>query len=586
MRNDLYWQDRFVQLKERLLDKSIDYYHNVSNQYNKAAANVQKEIDVFYQRFAKNNEMDLTDAKKLLNAKELKEFKWTVDEYIEKGKTLNYTNEWTKQLENASLRYRISRLEALQLQMQQQVESVMGYEVDELDNMTRKIYEDGYYHSIFELQKGNGFGSSFAILDTDTINKVIAKPWTSDGTNFSERVWGQHRPALIQSLNTDLVQALIRGDNPQNLTDKIAKEFNVAKSKANRLLYTEAAFFSEASQKDAFDELGVKYFSICATLDKDTCEDCGGREGEKIPMSMYEVGVTAPPFHPNCRCTTLPEEDAETNNKSYRMARDEDGKNYEVPNNMTYQQWKSKYVDNGQELVIDEPNLTKSKKDNIINKNMSEQGEKLKQACEKSGVKYIAPQEFKIQPTTDEIIERLSGGDKTKGSCSSLAFAYAGNKAGLDVLDFRGGNSWYIFSSNMYIIDITKLPGIESYFIEHTNDFKAVSELLEKVVEGKEYYLVTGRHAAIIRKNKLNYEYLELQSANKKDNVFKVLDNESLKKRFRCCRSRTVFGTKMESRNILIEIDSLGKSDDFRALLGYINTEKGKQKKGVDGYVK
>ena len=159
MRNDLYWQDRFVQLKERLLDKSIDYYHNVSNQYNKAAANVQKEIDVFYQRFAKNNEMNLTDAKKLLNAKELKEFKWTVDEYIEKGKTLNYTNEWTKQLENASLRYRISRLEALQLQMQQQVESVMGYEVDELDNMTRKIYEDGYYHSIFELQKGNGFGS-------------------------------------------------------------------------------------------------------------------------------------------------------------------------------------------------------------------------------------------------------------------------------------------------------------------------------------------------------------------------------------------------------------------------------------------
>ena len=343
MRNDLYWQDRYVQLKERLLDKGVEHYHNVAKQYNLASLNVQKEINNFYQRFAENNQLDLLEAKKLLNAKELKEFKWTVQDYIDKGTTWNYSNEWTHELENASLRYRISRLEALQLQMQQQVENVMGHEVDELDNMTRQIYEDGYYRSIFELHKGTGVGNSFAILDADKINKVISKPWASDGTNFSERVWGEHRPALIKSLNTDLVQALIRGDNPQDLTDKIAKEFNVAKYKANRLLYTEAAFFSEASQKDAFDEMGVKFFSICATLDNDTCEDCGDREGEKIPMSMYEVGVTAPPFHPNCRCTTLPEDGDDSLGE--RIARDENGKTYHVPNNMTYRQWKDEYVD-------------------------------------------------------------------------------------------------------------------------------------------------------------------------------------------------------------------------------------------------
>lgn len=381
MRNDLYWQDRFVQLKERLLDKGIEHYHNISKQYDKAAANVQKEINNFYQRFADNNQIDLLEAKKLLNAKELKEFKWNVEDYIEKGRTLNYSNEWAKELENASLRYRISRLEAMQLQMQQQVESVMGYEVDELDNMTRKIYEDGYYRTIYEMQKGTGIGSSFAILDTDKIDKVISKPWVSDGSNFSERVWGQHRPALIQRLNTDLVQALIRGDNPQDLTKKIADDFNVAKYKANRLLITEAAFFSEASQKDAFDELGVKYFSICATLDRDTCEDCGDREGEKIPMSMYEVGVTAPPFHPNCRCTTLPEDDIENDIASYRMARDEKGTSYEVPGNMTYKQWKDRHVDSGQDLVKDGPNLHKSKNnDTIKTKDHIEKLEKLQKS--------------------------------------------------------------------------------------------------------------------------------------------------------------------------------------------------------------
>lgn len=129
---------------------------------------------------------------------------------------MNYSNQWAKELENASIRYRVTRLEALKLQMQQQVENLMGSEVDGLDNLTRQIYEDGYYRTIFELQKGTGVTSSFAILDAYKIKKVLSKPWASDGLNFSRRVWGEHRAELVQKLNTDFVQALIRGDDSKN----------------------------------------------------------------------------------------------------------------------------------------------------------------------------------------------------------------------------------------------------------------------------------------------------------------------------------------------------------------------------------
>lgn len=345
MKNREYWQKRFDILQAKQLNKGIKYYHNLSQQYDKAAANVQKEIEAFYQRFAKNNEIDLFEVKKLLNTRQLKEFRWSVEEYIEKGKMLNYSNQWPKELENASIRYRVTRLEALKLQMQQQVESLMGNEVDGLDNLTRRIYEDGYYHTIFELQKDTGVASSFAILDADKIKKVLSKPWSQDGTNFSKRVWGQHRPELVQKLNTDFIQALIRNDEPQKLINKISSDFNVSKYKAGRLVMTESAFFATESQKDAFKELGVKYFSISATLDKDTCTDCGYREGEKIPMDLYEVGVTAPPFHPNCRCDVLPESD-DNDIKSYKAARDKDGNYIEVPSNMTYSQWKQKFLNN------------------------------------------------------------------------------------------------------------------------------------------------------------------------------------------------------------------------------------------------
>lgn len=42
-------------------------------------------------------------------------------------------------------------------------------------------------------------------------------------------------------------------------------------------------------------------------------------------------------------------------------------------------------------------------------------------------------------------------------------------------------------------------------------------------------------------------------------------------------------GFKYEKRNILIDIESLGQNDEFKRILGYINTDINKQLKGVGG---
>lgn len=357
MRSREYWQKRFDLLQARQLNKGIEFYHNLSEQYNKAAARIQKEINAFYNRFAENNQMTMLEAKKVLNARELQEFRWDVEEYIEKGKTLNYSDQWAKKLENASTRYRVTRLEALKLQMQQQVEALMGYEVDGLDKLTRNVYEDGYYKTAYEIQKGIGIGKSFMRLDTNEIDKIISRPWTSDGTNFSKRVWGKHRVELVKTLNNDLTQAIIRGDDPQKLINKIAKDFRVSKQSAGRLVLTESAFFASASKKDSYEKLGVKAFRISATLDANTCTDCSFREKAIIPIDEYRIGDTAPPFHPRCRCTTFPYlADADLNDT--RAARDENNKYTKVPADMSYMQWKNKFVG--------ENNLQNNKNKSII----------------------------------------------------------------------------------------------------------------------------------------------------------------------------------------------------------------------------
>ena len=68
-------------------------------------------------------------------------------------------------------------------------------------------------------------------------------------------------------------------------------------------------------------------------------------DGKHFPMKDYQAGVTAPPFHPWCRTVTCPWFDDEFTAGETRVARGEDGKTYQVPANMKYQDWRDYFVD-------------------------------------------------------------------------------------------------------------------------------------------------------------------------------------------------------------------------------------------------
>ena len=199
---------------------------------------------------------------------------------------------------------------------------------------------------------------------------------------------------------------------------------------------------------------------------------------------------------------------------------------------------------------------------------------------------YIPINTLSSKLTENEIIKRVSGGDKTIGSCTSLAFAYLGNKIGLDVLDFRGGESLNFFGTNKTIQEMAKLKGVKGFIVRNEDDYKAITQLIKNIKDNKEYILTTGKHTSIIKKENGKYYYLELQDKIKNNNGFKKLNNEVLKQRFKCKKTNSLYGLKLAPCNILIDCDSLGKNKDFKKMLGYINTNKLKQKKGDDGSVK
>lgn len=359
MKSSEYWQKRFELLEQAAHQQGVQCYADIEKQYRQVQKTLEGQIAAWYQRFADNNGVTLADAKRMLTAKELAELKWDIQDYIRYGEENAINGTWVKQLENASARFHISRLEALKLQTQQSIEVMFGNQLDSIDSTMRDVYKSGYYHTAYEIQKGVGVGWDFSTLDDKQISKVINKPWAVDGKNFSERIWG-NRQKLVNELNNTLTQNIILGKDPQKAIDEIAQKMNTSKVNAGRLVMTEEAFFSSVAQKDCFTELDVEMYEIVATLDSHTSDICRGMDGKHFKMSEWKVGETAPPFHVHCRSTTVPYFDDEFDAVGERAARDEEtGKTYFVPGNMTYKEWDKAFVNGGDKSALKEATTDK-----------------------------------------------------------------------------------------------------------------------------------------------------------------------------------------------------------------------------------
>lgn len=348
-KNSDYWKGRFEQLEEASHKNAEAVYASIENSYIQAQKEIESKINNWYVRFANNNQITINEAKRLLNSQELKELKWDIQEYIKYGKENRLNDIWMKELENASAKYHISRLESLKIQTQQSMEVLFGNQLDEIDRMATNIYSDEYYHSCYELQKGFNIGWKIASIDENKLQKIISKPWAIDGKNFSERIWG-NKTKMVNELHNQLTIMCVQGKSPDNAIKYMSKKFNTSKSQAGNLVMTESAYFSSLAQKDCFNDLDVEKYENVATLDSHTSAICQDMDGTVFDMNNFEPGVTAPPFHNYCRTTTVPHFDDDYDFVGERAARDDKGNTYYVPDNLKYKDWYNKYVVDAKEL--------------------------------------------------------------------------------------------------------------------------------------------------------------------------------------------------------------------------------------------
>lgn len=341
IKNGEYWRKRAEELERSRHMSAVEYSHRVHEMYAAAIRDIEEEVAKWYVRFATNEGITLTEAKRLLNTRELKEFRMSVEEYVEKGESLDPA--FFAELERASVKVHVSRLEALKIQMQCAAENVRGQVADSFDEFAAGVYSDQYYKTFFEIQKGTGVGFSVMKLDDKLIDKVITKPWALDGKNFSERIWGNTKK-LVNELDQTLTRGIIQGKSSKKMIEELAGRMGVSESNTARLIHTESAFFASKASLDGYKQLGVEQYEILATLDNRTSDICQSMDGKVFKLSEYEPGVTAPPFHVRCRTTTVPYFDDEFEIEDSRAARDSEGRYTTVPASMKYKEWRDTFI--------------------------------------------------------------------------------------------------------------------------------------------------------------------------------------------------------------------------------------------------
>ena len=289
-----YWEARAREIFEYVDRKDIDFFAELEKTYRNEAVRLQKSLFDFYTKYAEDHELTYQDATKRLRGEDLSDYVDNATLYREQAEK---DPELLKRLNQQYASARAIRIEVLQL------ETI--YRLGVLTGALHKSFEK-YLFNVAEYAYRKAMGGRTGAVNRPAFEEIIKTPF--NGRNYSEQLWG-NTDSLAQKLKEVFKQGFIRGDSPQDMAREIRKEFNVARSRAETLVRTDATAVINRATIKRYQKAGLEYYRILVVLDDRTTQICRriAQEDKLYKLEDAQVGVNMPPFHYNCRSTIMPD---------------------------------------------------------------------------------------------------------------------------------------------------------------------------------------------------------------------------------------------------------------------------------------
>lgn len=285
-----YWEERRKRLDASMAKDEKRLFAKLAAYYDREAARLDREIAAYYAKYGEQDVIAYRVLLQNLSNADRQLILERMDAFAEKYP------EYAHLLPVRASIYKLNRLEGLRQSIaMQQLE--MGAQEQKQAKAFFQRMALRYANASAEYL---GFGKQFYSVDHNAIQRILGNAWCN-AKDFSARIW-ENRQKLAQTLQTDFVNAFIRGDSYQRISRMMRQKFqNVSKSNMERLVFTEDTYLAAESSVMPFSQYYDRYLYECA--DGNACAICRALQGESFPIRDRMPGLNFPPMHPWCRCT-------------------------------------------------------------------------------------------------------------------------------------------------------------------------------------------------------------------------------------------------------------------------------------------
>lgn len=307
MKNADYWAKRAELLEKSLMKSTTEYEKEMMKVFKENVTEIEKDIAYFLNKYASKNGLTYAEASKNLTRIELSDYRRQVDSILRKYKKTG-SPELLKRIEELEARAVLTRLDAMKGQIEARMFAMTEVMNGGVKEHLEEIYEQAYYGAGDDVMIGLDLDDAFHSINFRVPEVVTSYPYS--GLLYSERIWkctDKLALSLVETLQTGLVQGKSIPQMTKDLHSKLQQKGvrGYSNYDLTRIIRTETAFAKEQAMSDIYKKYGVEKYVIYTAKDERTCRRCADRHGEEHLESERTLGVNAPPFHPNCRCTTL-----------------------------------------------------------------------------------------------------------------------------------------------------------------------------------------------------------------------------------------------------------------------------------------
>lgn len=302
-----YWQKR----EKAYIDNAIRDRQTLANKgvarLDDLTLNLEDVVGAWYSKYAEEEGITLSEAKRRIEKADIVSLQRKAEKIVGSKDFSPLANDDMK-LYNLTMR--INRLEYLK--------ASIGIEISRFYSEEEAILREAFEKlALEEYERMGGILASDIKYQAKTIKNIVDGSYAAGefGAIWSERLWGTSK-VLKNILDNELTQALILGENPRKMAQRIRKATGQSKYVTERLARTEMARIQGDVQIDSYKEKDIGQYVFIA--EPTACKTCKPLDGRVFSIDKKKIGTNFYPMHPNCMCSSAPYIDKEEYENSIR----------------------------------------------------------------------------------------------------------------------------------------------------------------------------------------------------------------------------------------------------------------------------